>query len=200
MKWSKEHFNWPGSGLMNLECTNVQDTWVAESNKGVHTLRMWHKEMGRWQGQRRSFKPQTLAGKMPSRRWVSGRVPGKSLVWIETSPLGLFTSEREKWIHFSPFWVYSHLLLLKGKSSPLILASKRETWAAHPPLQWLMAASRGACDSLAAQDDGKHSAHYSTPVLLPTESTPQALPQVQALFNPQSACKSKNSFSFLWLF
>lgn len=32
---------------MNLECTNVQDTWVAESNKGVHTLRMWHKEMGR---------------------------------------------------------------------------------------------------------------------------------------------------------
>lgn len=61
--------------------------------------------MGRWQGHRRSFKPQTLAGQVPSGRWFSGKVPGKSPVWVETLPLGLFTSEWERWIHFSPFWV-----------------------------------------------------------------------------------------------
>lgn len=169
---------------------------VAESNKGVHTVRMWHKEMGRWHGHRRSFKLQTVAGQMLSGRWFSARVPCKSPIWMETLPevpwdflhlRGGFTS------HLSES--YSHLLLLKGKSSPLILASKKETWAVFPPSQWLMEASRGACDSLAAQDDGKHSA-YSTPVLLPTESTPQALPQVQTLFNPQSTSKSKTLFLF----
>lgn len=127
MKWSKDHFNWPGSGLINLECTNVQDTWVAESNKGVHTLRMWHKEMGRWQGQRRSFKPQTLAGKMPSRRWVSGRVPGKSLVWIETSPWdflhqrgrGGFTSHLFEFTATSFFWRGRvHLWFLPARGKP----------------------------------------------------------------------------------
>ena len=35
----------------------------------------------------------------------SGRVPGKSPVWVEALSLGLSTSEGERQIHFSPSWV-----------------------------------------------------------------------------------------------
>lgn len=158
MKWSKEHFSWAlKSGLMNLVCANTAKTMSMTPSQLKQAWVCTHTGCSRegWEGDRDTgevFCPRHWLDKcLQEGAFQSGRVPGKSPVWVEALPLGLSTSERERQINFSPLWV---LQPPPSEVKDSIPASKRENRAVLPALQWFMATSWGNCKALAAQADG----------------------------------------------
>lgn len=106
---------------------DAQDTSVAESNKGVHTLRVRHK---RWEGDRDTgevLSPRHWLDKCPQEGGFLEKFQVNRLSGWKPFPWDFLHQRGRDGFISHLFEFYSHLLLLKGKSSPLILASKRET-------------------------------------------------------------------------